>query len=200
MTAQLEQAYQQFDAYNQTDPKTFTWVGLTYPQEYFLSLKLHEWVKKLDPHASEALLLASRCQHIGRWEIPRNTYPEGRIAYLSWRKELMRHHTKIATGILEHIGFEPAVIEQVQNILMKRNIKQDADVQTMENALCLVFLQYQYEDFFPGNEDKIVDVLKKSLLKMDAHGHAFALKLDYSDLGYAFIGQALVQLQANAVP
>ena len=193
----LDQAFALFDAYNQTDPKTFTWDGQTYPQEYFFSLKLYDWVKKLNPQASEALLLASRCQHIGRWEIPRNSFPEGRIAYLSWRKELMRHHTKIATGILEQVGVAPDVIEQVQNMLMKRNIKQDPDVQTIENALCLVFLQYQYEAFYPGNEDKIVDVLKKSLLKMDAHGHAFALQLTYSETGMSFIAQALEQLKQS---
>ncbi len=197
MTAPLDQAFALFDSYNQTDPKTFTWDHNTYPQEYFLSLKLHEWVLKLDPDASEALLLASRCQHIGRWEIPRNSFPEGRIGYLSWRKELMRHHANIATGLLQQAGLPASVIEQVQHILMKRNIKQDADVQTMENALCLVFLQYQYEAFYPGNEDKIVDVLKKSLLKMDAHGHAFALQLTYSEKGYAFIAQALALLAEN---
>jgi hypothetical protein len=197
MTATIDQAFALFDSYNQTDPKTFTWDQQTYPQEYFLSLKLYDWVLKLNPDASEALLLASRCQHIGRWEIPRKSYPEGRIGYLSWRKELMRHHTQIATRLLEQVGVAPDVIVQVQNMLMKRNIKQDADVQTIENALCLVFLEYQYEAFYPGNEDKIVDVLKKSLLKMDAHGHGFALQLPYSEIGKGFIGQALAQLQAE---
>jgi hypothetical protein len=197
MTSRLTQAYALFDDYNKNDPISFVWDNETYPQEYFLSLQLHEWVKKLDPAASEALLLASRCQHIGRWEIPRKSFPEGRIGYLSWRKELMRHHTAIATGLLEKLGYEADIIAQVQNMLMKRNIKQDPDVQTIENALCLVFLEFQYEAFYPGNEDKIVDVLKKSLLKMDKHGHNFALELPYSETGKGFINQAVAQVQAE---
>lgn len=59
----LTQAFKAFDNYNQKDPHVFTWDGLSYPQEYFLALKLYEWVLKLDPDADEELLLASRSQH-----------------------------------------------------------------------------------------------------------------------------------------
>jgi hypothetical protein len=194
MTTLLERAYALFDAHNQQDPTVFTWGNRTYPKEFFLSQCLHQWVQQLDPNASEALLLASRCQHIGRWEIPRKSFPEGRIGYLSWRKALMRHHAQLAATYLTNLGYASPVIAAVEAIVMKRNLKQDADVQTMENALCLVFLQYQYADFYPGNADKIVDVLHKSLLKMDALGHRFALTLPYDAQGYAYIEQALSRM------
>jgi len=90
----LAQAFKEFDNYNQKDPHVFTWGYLSYPQEYFLALKLYEWVLKLDPNADEELLLASRSQHIGRWEIPRETYPDGREAYLKWRKDLALFHAE----------------------------------------------------------------------------------------------------------
>lgn len=189
--SRLAQAFSAFDQINQQDPNAFIWEGKTWPREYFLALKLHEWVVRLKPDASEALLLASRCQHLGRWEIPRNVYPEGRTGYLSWRRELARYHAQRAAEILRNLGYEETIIDQVQTILLKRGIKQVAEVQVMENALCLVFLQFQYESFRQANQRKIVEVLRKSLLKMDASGHQHALSLPYSPEGRAAIDEAL---------
>lgn len=191
MNDRLHETLLRFDHYNGTDPNLFTWQGETCPQELFLAQKLHEWVQTLNPEASESLVLASRCQHIGRWEITRASYPEGRIGYLTWRKALMRHHAGIAEGIMRDTGYADDEIARVTTIVMKQGIKQDADVQTMENALCLVFLQYQYEAFYPAHGEKIVDILKKSLLKMDAAGHKWALTLPYSAAGMAYLEQAL---------
>src|ERR1700712_3944841 len=99
--SKLDIAFQKFDSYNQKDPHVFTWDNTAWPQEYFLALKLHEWVLKLSPDACEELLLASRSQHIGRWEIPRNSYPEGREAYLKWRRDLSLFHSEKAAVIME---------------------------------------------------------------------------------------------------
>jgi len=190
--SKLDTAFQQFDSYNQKDPHVFTWDGMPYPQEYFLALKLYEWVIKLDPNASEELLLASRSQHIGRWEIPRNTYPDGREGYLKWRRDLALYHADKATAIMEQIGYNTEQIERTKQIILKKKIKVDNDVQTMENALCLVFLKFQYEDFYPKHTpEKVINILKKSLLKMDKHGHQFALTLNYSEKGLFFIREAL---------
>lgn len=190
----LEQAFNAFDAINKTDPNTFSWQGQEWPREYFLAIKLTEWVLRLKPDAAEPLQLASRCQHIGRWQIPRGDYPEGRIGYLTWRKALAHHHADLASGILRGLTYEETVIERVQAIVLKRGIKQDADVQVMENALCLIFLQYQFESFRQENEDKIVGILQKSLLKMDDAGRQHALSLDYTPAGRAVVDQALAGL------
>lgn len=188
----LDLAFQRFDTYNQNDPNVFHWEGKDYPQEYFFAIQLYEWVLKLEPSASEALLLASRSQHIGRWEIARETYPEGRVGYLTWRKDLSLFHAKKANEILSEIGYEKEAIADVERIILKQKIKADHEVQTMENALCLVFLQFQYEAFYPKHSaEKVINILKKSLLKMDAHGHQFALKLSYSPEGLAYIQEAL---------
>jgi len=190
----LDAAFQLFDAYNKQDPRNFEWDGTTYPQEYFFAIKLYDWVLKLDPAASEELLLASRSQHIGRWEIPRESYPEGREPYLKWRKDLALHHATITGNLMKQAGYDAAEIERVSQIILKKRIKVDADVQTMENALCLVFLQYQYEDFrkkYRNEPDKMINILRKSLLKMDSHGHGFALGLNFTPQGLDLIKQAM---------
>ncbi len=192
----LDIAFDAFDSYNKQDPTVFTWEGVNYPQEYFLALKLHEWVLKLDPNASDELLLASRSQHIGRWESPRETYPMDREGYLKWRKDLARFHADKATEIMRRAGYGDDVVDRTRQIILKQKIKVDGEVQTMENALCLVFLQFQYEDFLHKHSpEKVVNILRKSLLKMDAHGHQFALGLHYSELGLQYINEALQLLK-----
>jgi len=194
----LARAFNAFDNYNQKDPHVFIWDDLSYPQEYFLALKLYEWVLKLDPNADEELLLASRSQHIGRWEIPRETYPDGREAYLKWRKDLALFHAEKASSIMKDIGYDDEQIARVRQILLKQKLKVDADVQTIENALCLVFLEFQYEDFHPKHSpEKVVNILRKSLLKMNSHGHQFALGLKYSEQGLAYINEALNNIKQN---
>ncbi|GAA4779047.1 hypothetical protein GCM10023231_02130 [Olivibacter ginsenosidimutans] len=196
MNTKLQQAFERFDQYNQQDPNALIWEEKTYPQEYFLALKLHDWVLRLKPDANEALRLASRSQHIGRWKIARKDYPAGREGYLKWRKELANFHADKSASILQEVGYSEEIIQKVRSIILKKRIKVDQDVQTMENALCLVFLAYQYETFYPKYRTKIVTILKKSLLKMDSHGHQFALALPYSEEGLQYIKEALRLIQS----
>ncbi|MCC8408700.1 DUF4202 domain-containing protein [Mucilaginibacter sp. UR6-1] len=195
--SKLQEAFRLFDEYNMHDPRTLEWEGTTYPVEYAYALRLYDWVLKLQPDAGEELLLASRSQHIGRWEMPRESYPEGREPYLKWRKDLAQHHATVTARLMQQAGYSDEQIARVSEIILKKRIKVDAEVQTMENALCLVFLEYQYEDFrkkYEGDPEKMVNILYKSLLKMDAHGHSFALKLNYSEGGLELIKQALTRM------
>ena len=185
-------AIDEFDAYNKRSPGHIVFQDTEYPIEYFYALQLSEWVKKLDPEASESLLLASRCQHIGRWEIARTSYDEGRVGYLKWRSDLGKYHAHIAAQILTDAGYDEEAIESVKTIVLKQKIKQNADVQSMENALCLVFLQFQYDDLMAKHSDeKMVSILKKTWAKMSDPGREMALTLSYSDKGLQLIKTAL---------
>ncbi len=188
----LERAFQLFDSYNQEDPVTIVWEGKDYPENYFYALQLYQWVKKLSPGAGEALLLASRCQHIGRWQIPRTQYPEGKAGYLRWRTELSRFHASIAGDILKKAGYDDQAILAVQRINRKENIKTDNDMQIMEDALCLVFLQFQFDDFVEKHEEgKVIRVLQKSWHKMDQQGRDAAMTLSYHEKSRGIIDKAL---------
>jgi len=188
----LNLAFEKYDNYNRQDPISYNDNGQEFPQEYFLAIKLYEWVLKLDPNATEELLLASRSQHIGRWEIPRNQYPEGRIGYLDWRRNLAKFHADKSSAILQEVGYDQKQIERVRELILKKKIKVDPEVQLLENALCLVFLEFQYEEFFRKHEsEKVVNILRKSLLKMDETGHKQALAIHYSEEGASHIKKAL---------
>lgn len=185
-------AFEQFDAWNQQDPHHLVYDGKTFPSEYFYALRLHHWVLKLDPQASEPLLLASRSQHIGRWQILRTAYPEGKNGYLKWRTELGKFHAEKAAEILQNVGYDTDTIEKVKQIILKRQIKTNTEVQCMENALCLVFLEHQYEDFISKHEDeKVIDILQKTWAKMSDPGRESAFTLNYSEKGKSLIVKAL---------
>lgn len=188
----LEQAFELFDSYNKNSPEQLIYEGTAYPAEYFYALKLHEWVMKLDPDASESLLLASRCQHIGRWESARSSYPEGRAGYLKWRSDLSRHHAAKATEILTSVGYDADTVDRVRQIVLKQRLKSDPEVQTMENALCLVFLQYQFDDLIAKlKEEKMIDILQKTWAKMSTPGREATSNVQFSEEAKELLGKAL---------
>lgn len=191
-TQRTEKALELFDAYNKQDPNQITWDGIAYPAEHFYALQLYEWVKKLEPQAGEDLLLASRCQHIGRWKIPRNQYPAGKAGYYQWRNDLAKFHADTAGKLLGEAGYQEEEIKAVQHILLKENLRKDEVVQVMENALCLVFLQFQYEDFITKHDDQLViRILQKTWRKMTGPGKEAALLLDFGEKGKRLLIQAL---------
>lgn len=188
----LQTAFTLFDAYNKQDPTTVLWEGRAYPAEYFYAVELYNWVLKLEPEASEAVLLASRSQHIGRWTIPRDTYPAGKTGYLNWRSNLAKFHADKSGELMLQAGYDPVFIEGVQKIILKQKIKLDPEVQLMENALCLVFLQFQFEDFIKKHpEEKLITIIKKTWNKMSEPGRDAALALNYSAEASELLAKAL---------
>ena len=138
------------------------------------------WVRRLRPEASEALLLAARGHHIRRWVIPRSSYPEGRRGYLRWRRDLQRAHAADLARILTAEGYDETTAARVQDIVQKKQLATDPEVQAFEDALCLVFLQDQLDEFAGRYADKAADVLEKTLEKMSPEGRRLAKELTSS--------------------
>ena len=105
------------------------------------------WVDRLRPDAPEALCVAARAQHIRRWEIPRSDFPEGRAGYHRWRTTLYGFHGDKTAEIMRETGYDEETIERVRFILQKKQLKSDPDVQTLEDAAALVFLEHHLADF-----------------------------------------------------
>jgi hypothetical protein len=167
-----------FRAANAEDPVTLAVGGVVRPKELVEAERLSAWVKRLEPAPSEALELASHCQHLRRWSLPRSDYPEGRIGYLTWRKALARRHADQAADILRSVGYDEVVIEEVRRINLKQGLHQNADVQTMEDALCLSFLEHELAEFASKHDDtKLIDIIRKTWRKMSERGRARALEL-----------------------
>jgi hypothetical protein len=76
-------------------------------------------------------------------------------------------------------------------LILKKRLKLDPEVQTLEDALCLVFLETQFSDFSKKEADKIVNIVRKTWQKMSPQGQQFALSLPMNDEDRAIIEQAL---------
>lgn len=188
----LEKAFELFDAYNKQDPNTINCGEVTYPAEYFYALQLYNWVKKLEPNASEELLLASRSQHIGRWKSPREDYPAGKAGYYQWRINLAKFHADTAGALMKQTGYTDEEIKTVQGIIRKEHLRTNHEVQVMEDALCLVFLQFQYEDFITKHEDeKVITILQRTWKKMSQAGRDAAISISFNPRGKELIEKAL---------
>jgi hypothetical protein len=167
-----------FRAQNARDPNLLLDAGVARPKELVDAERLAHWVERLEPAPSEALALASHCQHLCRWELPRADFPEGRIGYLTWRKALARLHAERSAEILRSVGYDDGVIAEVRAINLKQGLHTNADTQTMEDALCLSFLQFELDEFATKHDDdKVVDIIQKTWAKMSPRGHRVALEL-----------------------
>src|SRR4051812_45195953 len=171
--ARFDRAVAAIDAANAEDPKG---------NELRYAQLATQWVRRLRPDAGEELLLAARAHHLRRWSIPRDSYPDGRSGYLRWRKALQRQHAEDVGRILTGEGYGPETVTRVQEIVQKRHLATDPEVQTFEDALCLVFMQTQLTDFATRYADKADDVLDKTMQKMSAEGRTLAAALLSGDL------------------
>ena len=185
----LRRALAAIDAANAGDPHRLRVRGESRPKELAHAELVSEWVARLAPDPGEALLLAARAHHLRRWAIPRSEYPAGRRGYLRWRRALQVLHAREATAILTAEGYDESTIRRVQDLVQKKHLGRDAEVQILEDALCLVFLETQLHDLGAQLDDeKLLGVLRKTLRKMspDAIQRAGELPLDAA-------GRALLQ-------
>ena len=149
-SGQLEAATKAIDEANGADPNTLEVRGRSGPKELLHSEMMTDWVRRLDPDADAAQLVAARAHHLRRWTHPRDAYPQGRAGYRRWRTAAARAQAEEVASILLGIGAGPHFIERVGDIIRKRGLGSDPAVQTHEDALCLVFLETQLDDGYIG--------------------------------------------------
>ena len=186
----FHRAIAEFDILNGRDPNHRMVEGEAVPFELFFARRLTEWVLRLEPAASEAVLLAARCQHLCRWEIPRSDYPMGRAGYLAWRRDLKVFHADRSAEVLEKAGYDSQTMDRVRSINLKKGLRKDAEVQLIEDALCLVFLEEQLDDLAAKTpEEKMVRILRKTWRKMSQQARQMAMELELSENGARLMGR-----------
>lgn len=191
-TDKLARAFHLFDEANGNDPNTEMLDGRSYPKEVLYALRMTEALNTFEPNASEALKLTARCQHICRWEIPRGNYEMNRVGYLKWRQDLKKFHAEKARTILEEVGYGNEIINQVEFLLLKKQLKKNEETQTLEDVICLVFLQHYFEPFaLKHDEPKVIDILQKTWRKMSKKGQQAAMNLPFSKEALAIVNKAV---------
>jgi hypothetical protein len=153
---------------------------------------------RLAPAASEALRIAARGQHIERWTSPRRRYPEGRVGYLRWRKDLQDFHARRIAEIMAAAGYDPDAVARVGVLIRKERLKSDAEVQMLEDVACIVFLEHYLGDFLrKTDEDKLAGILAKTWSKMSPLGREAAAKLALPPPVPTLLEQGLARLRGG---
>lgn len=174
----FDKAIELIDKKNSQDPNITVYQEKKCPKELLYSQRMSQKLLEFKPEASEALQIAARSQHICRWKIQRDEYEMTRKGYLKWREELKKMHAQITAEILQEVGYDEAFIAKVVFLLKKKLLKKDESTQTLEDVICLVFLQYYLQEFAAKHsEEKMIDIIKKTWAKMSPEGHEAALNL-----------------------
>lgn len=190
-SSRLSAALAAVDAANADDPFTIEVGGQARPKEQAHAELMTEWVQRLDPDADDAQLVAARAHHLRRWALPRSDYPEGRAGYLRWRAAQGKRHAAEVADIVTEVGYDDAFAAEVSAIVAKQGLSTDPRVQTHEDALCLVFLETQFEALADKlGDDHMVEVLAKTLAKMSPAGRRVAQDLDLGDRAAALLEAA----------
>lgn len=143
--------------------------------------RVENWVVKLVPEATTLLRLAARCQHLERWSVPRSSFPEGKTAYLQWRRSLYTKQAERARELLLAAGVAESEAAEVATWVSKTGLKTNAGTQALEDAACLVFLENEISDFAAQHagypREKFIDILRKTWRKMSSGAQQAALGL-----------------------
>ncbi len=178
MTDRLAAVLAAIDAANAADPARED----GQPAELLYGRRMSEVLGEFAPAASEHLRIAARGQHVERWTHPRSAAPEGRAGYLRWREELKRFHAARVAGFMADSGWPGPDRERVASLIRKEGIKRDAEAQTLEDVICLVFIRWYFADFAASRpQEKVRDIVAKTGRKMSPGGRRAALALGLPD-------------------
>lgn len=164
-----------FDAANAADPN----LDEGQPKELLYATRMSEMLHRFAPAAGEVVQLAVRAQHIGRWTVPRSSYPLTKPGYYAWRTGLYRYHAETAAALMRQAGYDAALVERVMAAVGKRDLKLNAETQLLEDVAALVFIEHYLLAFTGSKPDydaeKWLRILRKTWHKMSVSAQQFAL-------------------------
>lgn len=193
--ARFDLAIAKFDAANAEDPNREIFEGKEYPKELLYAQRMTGMLGRFAPDAPEHVQLAARAQHICRWKVPRDSYPMDKTGYHQWRTNLYKFHGETAGEIMREAGYDEDMIDKLKSLLRKEKLKLNPDTQMLEDVVDLTFLEHYLEAFVHKyshyEEEKLLDILRKTWKKMSEKGHEAALKLNYTPEMLAVVKKAL---------
>lgn len=192
MSSRLDAAYEAIDAENARDPRRIMSEHGEESAELAYGRRMTTWLEKLEPTASETLRVAVRAQHIRRFEVPRDSYPDGRAGYKQWRSELARLHATYASEIAVRVGFSDHEAARIRDLIQKKGLRTDPETQLLEDVACVVFLEHYFAEFARKHDRaKLIDIVQKTWRKMSERGRSAALTLPLGETERAIVEEAL---------
>jgi hypothetical protein len=190
--SELTAAFAAIDAANSADPNIIEWREERWPRAQLQGVLATHWLDLLDANARDEVLLAARAHHVRRWSIARASYPEGRVGYLRWRRALKEVHAEVVAEILPAAGITSSTVARVQALVRKEGLGHDPETQLVEDAICLTFLETQFEELAARlDHDRLVTAVQKTVDKMSAEAVALVARTRLSAAARAALDDAL---------
>jgi len=167
-------------------------------EESLYATRMVEQLKKYYPQANQLLEISALAHHLKRWEIARSIYPMDKQGYFQWRRHVAKHQLAILTEVLDKEGIANEEQETIISVLKKENIKKLEESQVIEDVACMVFVQHYLEPFAaPHDKQKVVDIVRKTMLKMSQHAINETAQLPLSENVKRYVIQAVELLPNN---
>lgn len=175
----FDKAIELFNAANSKDPNIELVDDKEIAKELLYSQRMLNMINRYLPDADDVAKLAVSAQHIERWESPRKDYPMNRKGYHQWRTNLYKFHAETAAKILHEVGYDAEFIERVSLAIGKKDLKNNADTQILEDVAALTFIEHymttMYKNFPQYDEEKWIDIILRTWKKMSTQAQEFAL-------------------------
>ncbi|MCE8014172.1 DUF4202 domain-containing protein [Billgrantia desiderata] len=188
----FQRAMTELDALHAQDPRQVEVEGETLPLELWHAGRMSAWLERVVEAPSELVQIAVRSQHLQRWEVPRSEYPEGRVGYLTWRRDQGKRAGETTARVMEAAGYSAEEAAEVSRMIRKQGLGRDPGTQAVEDCACLVFLENYFADFSKQVEhDHLVRIVQMTWKKMSPKAHELALTLPMSAEARAVVEEAL---------
>ncbi|WP_444999924.1 DUF4202 domain-containing protein [Halomonas mongoliensis] len=180
------------DALHAQDPRRVQVEGESVPRELWHAGRMSAWLERLEAAPDELVRLAVRGQHLQRWQVPRSDYPEGRVGYLTWRRDQGQRAGETTAGLMREAGYGEQEAEAVARMIRKQGLGREPGTQAVEDCACLVFLENYFADFAKQiDHDHLIRIVQKTWKKMSPQAHELALGLPMNDEARGLVEEAL---------
>ncbi|MCW8830035.1 MAG: DUF4202 domain-containing protein [Gammaproteobacteria bacterium] len=176
----FEESLRLIDQANSEDPnKVLDSDNKEWPKELLYSHHMSDMLERFAPETDDEMKLAIRAQHIQRWKSPRSDFPMNRKGYHQWRTALYTFHAETLAALMQQAGYAEDALNRVKLAVGKKALKKNPDTQLVENIAALVFIEHYMQEFADKHpeydEEKWIDIIRKTWRKMSAEAQAFAL-------------------------
>jgi hypothetical protein len=180
------------DALHAEDPRRVEVDGESLPMELWHGRRMSDWLETLHEAPDELVQLAVRGQHLQRWQVPRGEYPEGRVGYLTWRRDQGKRAGETTAALMIEAGYSAEEADKVARMIRKQGLGRDEGTQAVEDCACLVFLENYFGDFSKQiDHDHLIRIVQMTWKKMSPRAHELALGLPMSGEARALVEEAL---------
>ena len=156
----------------QRDDPTATEVGgLAGPREWVHGELRLRWMSELVAAPTWSVRLAVRAAHLGRYNVARTGYPQGRAGYLRWRQALYDIQADRVYEILLAAGAPRVDAEHARALVGKSLLGQHPDAALVQDTLALVFFEADAAALLARTAPEVAQrAVRKTLVKMSRAG------------------------------